>query len=77
MNNLFSTTQDHLDIETVDSDLIVLRDGSVCMVLTVSAINFGLLSEQEQEATIFAYAQLLNSLTFFNSNCGGQPAERY
>jgi hypothetical protein len=64
MNTLYSTTQDHLDIETVVSDLVVLKDGSACMVLAVSAINFGLLSEQEQEATIFAYAQLLNSLTF-------------
>lgn len=64
MNILYSTTQQHLDIEDVVSDLVVLKDGSACMVLAVSAINFGLLSEQEQEATIFAYAQLLNSLTF-------------
>lgn len=61
---MVATTQDHLDIADIASDLILLKDGSVCMVLEVSAINFGLLSEEEQEATIFAYAQLLNSLTF-------------
>jgi hypothetical protein len=32
--------------------------------MEVSAINFGLLSEREQDATIYAYAQLLNSLNF-------------
>jgi hypothetical protein len=59
-----STTQNHLDIEDIVQDIIILKDGSACLVLEVSALNFGLLSETEQEATIFAYAQLLNSLTF-------------
>lgn len=61
---LRSTTQDHLDIEDIASDLVILKDGSACLVLNVSALNFGLLSEKEQEATIYAYGQLLNSLTF-------------
>ncbi|MBI4999468.1 hypothetical protein HZB97_01710 [Candidatus Gottesmanbacteria bacterium] len=34
------------------------------MIIETSATNFGLLSEKEQEALIFAYAGLLNSLTF-------------
>lgn len=59
-----STTQEHLDIEDIVQDVVILKDGSACLVLEVSALNFGLLSEMEQEATIFAYAQLLNSLTF-------------
>jgi len=63
MNNT-PTTQDHIDIEDVLNDLVVLKDGSVCCILEVSAVNFGLLSEKEQDATIYAYAQLLNSLTF-------------
>lgn len=61
---IFSSTQSHLDIQTITNDLVVLKDGSVCLILEVSSINFGLLSEIEQEATIYAYAQLLNSLTF-------------
>lgn len=61
---LHSATQDHLDIEDIVNDLVVLKDGSACLILEVSALNFGLMSEREQEATIFAYAQLLNSLTF-------------
>lgn len=59
-----ATTQDHLDIEDIQDDLVILKDGSVCLVLQATAINFGLLSEQEQDATIYAYAGLLNSLTF-------------
>jgi hypothetical protein len=64
MNTISSATQVHLDVADIASDLVVLKDGSCCLVLEVSAINFGLLSEREQDATIFAYAQLLNSLTF-------------
>lgn len=59
-----STTQDHLDVQDIAQDLVVLKDGSACLILEVSALNFGLLSEKEQDATIYAYAQLLNSLTF-------------
>ena len=59
-----STTQDHLDIEDVQSDLVLLKDGSVAMILQTSSVNFGLLSEEEQDATIYSYAALLNSLTF-------------
>ena len=34
------------------------------MVLQTSSVNFGLLSEEEQDSTIYAYAALLNSLSF-------------
>lgn len=59
-----ASTQEHLEIEDIRDDLVILKDGSCCLILAVSAVNFGLLSEKEQEATIFAYAGLLNSLTF-------------
>lgn len=59
-----ATTQDHLDIEDIRDDLVLLKDGSAAMVLQTSSVNFGLLSEEEQDATIYAYASLLNSLSF-------------
>lgn len=59
-----ASTQEHLDIEDIQNDLVILKDGSCCLVIATTAINFGLLSEKEQEATIYAYAGLLNSLTF-------------
>jgi len=58
------TTQDHLLIEDIRDDLVILKDGSCLMILETSAVNFDLLSEKEQEAMIYAYAALLNSLTF-------------
>jgi len=63
-NIIIATTQDHLDIETIQDDLVILKTGICSLVIQSSAINFGLLSEEEQDATIYAYAGLLNSLSF-------------
>lgn len=59
-----STTQLFLDLYDITNDLIILGDGAASLVISVSAMNFGLLSENEQDATIYAYAALLNSLSF-------------
>ncbi|MEK7458693.1 MAG: hypothetical protein AAB612_04420 [Patescibacteria group bacterium] len=59
-----STTQNYLEIFDVTNDIVILRDGSVAMVLAVSSINFGLLAEEEQDSIIYSYAGLLNSLSF-------------
>ena len=59
-----ASTQEHLSIEDIIDDIVILKDGSCSLTAQVTAINFGLLSETEQDAIIFAYAGLLNSLTF-------------
>ena len=59
-----SSTQDHLDIEDIRDNLVLLKDGACCLLLETTAVNFSLLSESEQDAIIYAYAGLLNSLTF-------------
>lgn len=59
-----SSTQRFTEIETVDHDVILYADGSCSMVIGATAVNFGLLSEKEQDAIIYAYAGLLNSLSF-------------
>lgn len=59
-----STTQLFLDVFDITNDMLILSDGAASVVITVSAMNFGLLSENEQDATIYAYAALLNSLSF-------------
>lgn len=58
------TTQNHLDIEDITQNILVMKDGSCALVLKIGAVNFNLLSEEEQDAIIYAYAALLNSLTF-------------
>ncbi|OGG29210.1 hypothetical protein A2971_04580 [Candidatus Gottesmanbacteria bacterium RIFCSPLOWO2_01_FULL_46_21] len=59
-----SSTQDFTEIEDVNHDVVLFVDGSTAMILATTAVNFGLLSEKEQEAMIYAYAGLLNSLSF-------------
>lgn len=59
-----STTQRHLLIADVADDIVLTKEGGAALVLSSSALNFSLLSEKEQEATTFAYAALLNSLSF-------------
>lgn len=58
------STQEFVEIEDIKDDLVILKNGTCCLILQVSAINFGLLSEEEQEAIIASYASLLNSLSF-------------
>lgn len=59
-----ATTQQFLEIEDIRDDLVLLKDGSATMVIETAAMNFGLLSEEEQDSLIYAYASLLNSLSF-------------
>lgn len=63
-NALQSSTQKYLELFDISNDCLILQDGSVSMVMQSSAINFDLYSEQEQDAAIYAYAALLNSLSF-------------
>lgn len=59
-----ASTQEHLDIEDIVDDLVIFKTGWVGLVISVTALNFDLLSEAEQDATIYAYGAFLNSLTF-------------
>ncbi|MBU1326576.1 hypothetical protein KKB64_00115 [Patescibacteria group bacterium] len=59
-----STTQVFTEIEDVDRDIVLFCDGSCALIIATSAVNFGLLSEKEQDAIIYAYAGFLNSLSF-------------
>ncbi len=64
MPKIKATTQQHLDIADIKKDTVVLKNGGAVMILQASAINFDLLSMQEQDAAIAAYSSLLNSLSF-------------
>lgn len=59
-----STTQEHISIRDIQNDILLLKNGGGAMVLQVSAVNFGLLSDREQIAVISSFAQMLNSLSF-------------
>ncbi len=59
-----SSTQSFTELETIDHDMVMFTDGSCAVIISATAVNFGLLSEKEQDAIIYAYAGLLNSLSF-------------
>ena len=61
---LRSTTQDHLPIADIKDDIVLFKDGGASIVLESSSLNFGLLSEKEQQAVVAAFAALINSLSF-------------
>lgn len=58
------STQDHLPVEDIVDDMVLLKDGSCASIMKVSSVNFSLLSEPEQSALISAYGGILNSLNF-------------
>lgn len=58
------STQGHINIGRIQDGVVMTKDGGLRLILMVSAVNFALKSEQEQNALIFQYQNFLNSLTF-------------
>lgn len=59
-----ASTQYFLEIEDIKDDVILLKDYSASIIIEIGAVNFWLLSAEEQSSTIYAYSSLLNSLSF-------------
>ncbi len=61
---IVSSTQDFIPIADIAEDVVLTKNGGAVIVLESSSLNFSLLSEKEQQAVIYSYAALLNSLSF-------------
>jgi hypothetical protein len=61
---LTSSTQDFIPIADIVDGVVIYKNGGAALVMESTSLNFGLLSQQEQEAVIAAYAGLLNSFNF-------------
>lgn len=61
---LVASTQMEVPVADIIDGVVLFKDGGAAVVLESTSLNFGLLSEKEQEAVIYAYAALLNSLSF-------------
>lgn len=59
-----SSAQNFVSVEEIREDTVVLKDGSVRIILMCSSINFALKSPEEQDAVTFQYQNFLNSLDF-------------
>lgn len=57
-------SQEVVPIQEIREGIVILKDGSLRMVLMCSALNFALKSREEQEAIIVQYQNFLNSLDF-------------
>lgn len=61
---IHATTQKFTEIVDFVDNIVVLEGGAACMIIEITASNFALLSRREQDTRIFAYASMLNSLSF-------------
>ena len=61
---LTATTQNLLPIADITDGLVIYKNGGAAEIMESTSLNFGLLSEREQEAVIASYAGLLNSFNF-------------
>lgn len=59
-----ATTQQFIEIDEIKDDVMIMRDRSAVVVIEVGAVNFWLLSQEEQISIIYAYGGLINSLSF-------------
>ena len=57
-------TQKYVPIYEIRDNVVVMRDGTLRVVMLTSSINFTLKSEEEQDAVVQAYIQFLNSFSF-------------
>lgn len=64
MSKIKSSTQNFIEITDIVDDIVFLKGRGACSILEVSSVNFFLLSQDEQNARIYGYMSLLNSLSF-------------
>lgn len=61
---IHATTQKFTEISDFADDIVILDGGNACMIIEITASNFALLSKREQDSRVYAYAGMLNSLSF-------------
>ncbi len=59
-----SSSQQFVPIADIHDDVVVLKNGQLCMVLLATSINFALKSSDEQQAILSQYQAFLNSIDF-------------
>ena len=59
-----ASTHQLIDVETVRDNVVVLKNKNLRAVLAVSSINFGLKSQDEQQAIVNRFQDLTNSLDY-------------
>ena len=58
------STQNILEISSIQDNMVILKNATVRAVLMVSSINFALKNQDEQEGIISAFYSFLNSIDY-------------
>ena len=59
-----NATQHIVPVADIHDDVVVMKDGQICMLLLASSINFALKSSDEQQAILSQFQAFLNSIDF-------------
>lgn len=59
-----AATQAHIPVASLEEGVVIMKDGSLAVILRVYPINFDLKNESEQNTIIAKYQQFLNSLEY-------------
>ena len=59
-----AATQDFVSIRDIKENVVIQKNGQMCMVILASSVNFALKSADEQEAILLQFQQFLNTLDF-------------
>lgn len=59
-----NASQHFVPVADIHDDVVILKDGQMCMILLASSINFALKSADEQQAILSQFQAFLNSIDF-------------
>lgn len=59
-----SSTQDFVPVRDIRDNVVILKNGQMCMILLASSINFALKSLDEQQAILGQFQAFLNTIDF-------------
>jgi hypothetical protein len=51
-----ASTQEILEVAEIMNDFLITKNGTICLLVKTSSVNFDLLSEEEQDIKIMAFA---------------------
>lgn len=58
------STQDFIQVKTIEDDVVILKNGGLRQIIIVSGLNLDLMSEEEQGSILSLYQRFLNTLDF-------------
>ncbi len=59
-----TSTQDFVPVRDIRDNVVILKNGQLCMILLASSINFALKSSDEQQAILSQFQSFLNTVDF-------------